>query len=213
MNRIISIRELALLGVLIILAAYYFVVQGPVASETAQLSNQRADLQNEIDIASAKAMKVKNMQSELDKIYENADGEPQSLATYSNNKVLLQELNIYMDMADEFDISFGDETITDSVMRREITINYKTLSREAAEYIAQLIEDSKNTYLITGFSTSCDSNETVWSSTLSLVNYEYVTAEQEAMLNAKKKADGAEGGTEETEDQTSILESLANGNN
>ena len=66
MNRIISIRELALLGILILLAAYYFVVQGPVASETLNLANQRADLQSEIDIASAKAMQVNKMQSEMD---------------------------------------------------------------------------------------------------------------------------------------------------
>ncbi len=76
MNRIISIRELALLGILIILAAYYFVVQGPVASETLNLANQRADLQSEIDIASAKAMQVNKMQSELDIIYEKAGGDP-----------------------------------------------------------------------------------------------------------------------------------------
>lgn len=207
MNRIISIRELALLGLLIILAAYYFVVQGPVASETLNLANQRADLQSEIDIASAKAMQVNKMQSELDIIYEKAGGDPQSLATYSNNKVLLQELNVYMDMADEFDISFGDETITDSVMRREITINYKTQSKEAAEYIAQLIEDSRNTYLITGFNTSCDEQNTQWSSTLSLVNYEYVTRKQEAELNAGKNPGSSNAKT--ADDQTSVLESLA----
>ena len=115
--------------------------------------------------------------------------------------------NVYMDMADEFDISFGDETITDSVMRREITINYKTQSKEAAEYIAQLIEDSRNTYLITGYNTSCDEQNTQWSSTLSLVNYEYVTKKQEAALNARKNPGSSNAKT--ADDQTSVLESLA----
>ena len=98
MKKVFSIKELALIGILIVVAAYYFVVQGPVASQTAELTRSGAELQSQIDISQVKAAEISRMQSELDKIYERAGGEPQSLASYSNNKVLLQELNVYMDI-------------------------------------------------------------------------------------------------------------------
>ena len=208
MKKVFSIKELALIGILIVVAAYYFVVQGPVASQTAELTRSGAELQSQIDISQVKAAEISRMQSELDKIYERAGGEPQSLASYSNNKVLLQELNVYMDMAEEFDISFGSETITDNVMRREINISYKTLSKEAAEYIAELIEDSRNTYLITGFAANADSSSH-WSATLSLVNYEYVSPEQTAELTKKKNIDTKGNSSADKTDQSGVLESLA----
>lgn len=211
MKKVFSIKELALIGILIIVAAYYFVVQGPVASQTEELAQSRADLQSQIDASSVKATEINRMQSELDKIYEKAGGEPQSLAPYSNNKVLLQELNVYMDMAEEFDISFGEESITDNVMRREINISYKTLSKQAAEYIAELIEDSKNAYLITGFTTNSNNDDySSWNSTLSLVNYEYVSPQQAAELAEKKNTDSKGSSSSDTADTSAILESLAN---
>lgn len=209
MKRIISIRELALLGVLIVLAAYYFVVQGPVAKETEELASQKVTLENQIADANIKAASMNKMQSELDAIYAESDGSPQVLSDYSNNRVLLQELNIILNMADEFDVSFGDVSFTDNVMRREITISLTTQTKEAAEFIVNSIESSSNTYLVTGFNTS-DNNKSTWSSSISLVNYEFVTDEQAAELGLK---DGTQ--TEETDKSATeqLLDDLNNGIN
>ena len=207
MKRIISIRELALLGVLIVLAAYYFVVQGPVAKETEELASQKVTLENQIADANIKAASMNKMQSELDAIYAESGGSPQVLSDYSNNRVLLQELNIILNMADEFDVSFGDVSFTDNVMRREITISLTTQTKEAAEFIVNSIESSSNTYLVTGFNTS-DNNKSTWSSSISLVNYEFVTDEQAAELGLK---DGTQ--TEETDKSATeqLLDDLNNG--
>ncbi len=178
MKRIISIRELALLGVLIILAAYYFVVQGPVAKETDELASQRVQLENQITEAQLKTASMNKMQEELDQIYAESDGSPQVLSDYSNNRVLLQELNVILNMADEFDVSFGDVSFNDNVMRREITISLTTQTREAAQFIVNSIESSSNTYLVTGFNTTDNKNKSDWSSSIALVNYEFVTDEQ-----------------------------------
>lgn len=207
MKRIISIRELALLGVLIVLAAYYFVVQGPVARETEELASQKVTLENQIADANVKAASMNKMQSELDAIYAESDGSPQVLSDYSNNRVLLQELNIILNMADEFDVSFGDVSFTDDVMRREITISLTTQTKEAAEFIVNSIESSSNTYLVTGFNTS-DNNKSTWTSSISLVNYEFVTDEQAAELGLK---DGTQ--TEDTDKTATeqLLDDLNNG--
>ncbi len=208
MKRIISIRELALLAVLIVLAAYYFVVQGPVARETEELASQKVTLENQLTDASIKVASMNKMQAELDAIYAESDGSPQVLSDYSNNRVLLQELNIILNMADEFDVSFGDVSFTDNVMRREITISLTTQTKEAAEFIVNSIESSSNTYLVTGFNTS-DNNKSTWSSSISLVNYEFVTDEQAAELGLK---DGDTEDTGKTETER-LAEELNNGIN
>lgn len=199
MNRTISLRELVLLGILIVLAAYYFVVQGPVAKETEELTQRRSELNSQIDSTSIEVEAMNRMQAELDGIYEAAGGNPQSLANYSNNRVLLQELNIIMNMADEFDVSFGDLSFSDNIMRRVIAINFTTQSQEAAEFIVDSIESSTNTYLVTGFNTSRNNNG-VWSSNMTLVNYEYVTDEQAKELglvdeNAAADAEASDTGS------------------
>lgn len=207
MKRIISIRELALLGVLIVLAAYYFVVQGPVARETEELASQKVTLENQITDATITVASMNKMQEELDAIYAESGGSPQVLSDYSNNRVLLQELNIILNMADEFDVSFGDVSFTDNVMRREITISLTTQTKEAAEFIVNSIESSSNTYLVTGFNTS-DNNKSTWTSSISLVNYEFVTDEQAAELGLK------DGTQTEVTDKTAteqLLDDLNNG--
>ena len=202
MNKIISIRELALLGVLIVLAAYYFVVQGPVAKQTEELQSSRTVLESQISDATEKAIVMNKMQSELDEIQSAADGGvTHLLSNYSNNKVVMQELNVILNAADEFDASFGDVSFADNIMRREISISYKTQSKEAAESIVSSIESSINTYLITGFTTSGDNNNNSWSSSLTLVNYEFVTDEQTEQL-------GLTEGTENEADNKTATEQL-----
>ncbi len=182
MKRIISIRELALLAVLIVLAAYYFVVQGPVAKQTAELNTSSIELQNEINAAMQQAVVMNRMQSELESIYSDEGGVRHLLSDYSNNKVLLQELNVVLNAADEFDASFGDVSFSDNIMRREISISFTTQTRGAAESIVSAIESSINAYLITGFSCSDSGSNGTWHSSLNLVNYEFVTDEQAAEL-------------------------------
>ena len=209
MNKIISIRELALLGVLIVLAAYYFVVQGPVAKQTEELQSSRTVLESQISDATEKAIVMNKMQSELDEIQSAADGGvTHLLSNYSNNKVVLQELNVILNAADEFDASFGDVSFADNIMRREISISYKTQSKEAAESIVSSIESSINTYLITGFTTSGDNNNGSWSSSLTLVNYEFVTDEQAKQLGL------TEGTQNEADNKTAteqLVDDLTNG--
>ena len=209
MNKIISIRELALLGVLIVLAAYYFVVQGPVAKQTEELQSSRTVLESQISDATEKAIVMNKMQSELDEIQSAADGGvTHLLSNYSNNKVVLQELNVILNAADEFDASFGDVSFADNIMRREISISYKTQSKEAAESIVSSIESSINTYLITGFTTSGDNNNGSWSSSLTLVNYEFVTDEQAEQLGL------TEGTQNEADNKTAteqLVDDLTNG--
>ena len=209
MKRIISIRELALLGVLIILAAYYFVVQGPVAKETDNLTQQRSELENQIIEASIKVTAMNKMQEELDNIYEASGGTPHTLSDYSNNKVLLQELNIILNMADKFDVSFGDMSLEDNVMRREIAISYDTQTKDAAEFIVDSIESSRNTYLITSFDTGVNSNG-IWNSSVTLVNYEFVTDKQAEELGLKEKVQTEQDNKSATEQ---LVDTLTNGNN
>ncbi|MDO4960576.1 MAG: hypothetical protein Q4E57_01785 [Eubacteriales bacterium] len=205
MKKSLGIKELILVAILVVIAAYYFVVQGPISKQSEQYALEKQDLQSRIMISESKDSVVKKMRAELDRIYENAGGNPQALAAYSNNKVLLQELNVILNMADSFQITFGEESYADNIMRREIQISYETQSIDAAELIVNYIENSSNTYLITGFSTSCDQNATKWKSTLDLVNYEYVSPKVEEQLGLKDKQLKGDDGKSNAE---AVLESL-----
>ncbi len=181
MRRVVSVRELVLLGVLIVLAAYYFVVQGPVAAQTAELQMRRAELESSISAANERITDMNKMRAELDDIYMSQDMSS-ALSDYSNNSLLLQELNLILNIADKFDVSFGDVHFSDNIMRREIMINFETRTHEAARIIVSMMETSGNTYLVTGFETSSNLGQETWISSVSLVNYEFVTDEQAAEL-------------------------------
>ena len=210
MNKIISIRELALLGVLIVLAAYYFVVQGPVAKQTEELQSSRTELESQISEATERAMVMNKMQSELDEIYGSSDGILHTLANYSNNKVLLQELNVILNAADKFEASFGDVYFSDNIMRREINISFETLSREAAQFIADSIEASDNTYLITSFTTEQkgEAQDAAWNSSMTLVNYEFVTDEQAEALGL---TEGSQNEADNRSATEQLIDNLTNG--
>lgn len=189
------------------LAAYYFVVQGPVAKQTEELKSSRVVLEDQINAATQQAIVMNKMQAELDSIHADTSGVTHLLSNYSNNKVLLQELNVILNAADEFDASFGDVSFSDNIMRREIGISFTTQSKEAAESIVSAIESSVNTYLITGFTTAQSNNNGAWSSSLTLVNYEFVTDEQAAKLGL---TDGSKDETEDMSPTEKILYDLTN---
>ena len=148
MKKSISLREMILLGILIVLAAYYFVVQGPIASETAELEAQKAQIEVEVEDAQNKLMLKKAMEDEIDKVYEEANGNPRSLPDYNNINTVINELHAILDSTNSYNIVFGDDEADSYIVRRDIKITYTVRSYSEAISKLDAIRNSNNRYLL-----------------------------------------------------------------
>lgn len=181
MNKPISMREMILLGILIILAAYYFVVQGPIAKETQQLEAEKAEIELRLDEAQTKLTQKKAMEAELEKVFEESNGKPNSLPDYNNINNVINELHAILDSAVSYNITFGDDEEDSYIVRRDIKITYKVRSYKDATARLDAIRKSSNGYLLEDVSiTETDSRivnspdqEVMYSVSLNMISFDY----------------------------------------
>lgn len=183
MNRNVSLREIILLGVLLILAVYYFVLQGPVAKETAELQASRVQVQTELEEAETKLMLKKNMEAALEESFGEGSN-PVALPDHDNVNNIINELNTILSTTSGYNISFGDEETDVYVVRREIRITCKVKSYKAATALIDDIRSSSNGYLIKDVAISEASSrggnnldvEQGYSVSLTITSFEYKAA-------------------------------------
>lgn len=184
MKKTISIREMILLGVLIILAAYYFVVQGPIAKETEELENARVQVEAEIEEAQSLLTVKKAMEKAIEETFEAAGGNPTALPDYNNINNVINELHAILDSTVSYNIVFGDDEEDGYVVRREIKITYKVKTYDAAIARLDAIRNSRNGYLIEDVAISETTSwtainldeENVYSVSLTMVSFDYKAA-------------------------------------
>ena len=153
MNKILqrrfSARELILLGLLIVLAAYYFLVQGPVKTRTEELEAEKATLETEIQISEAKVEQKRQMQQELEEIFAAAaPDEPLALPDYNHVNNVILELNAILADTNSYNVTFGNEQFDSYIVRRPVTIQFEVNDYETARGIIEQINTSNNQYLI-----------------------------------------------------------------
>lgn len=181
---VMSLRELILLGILIVLAAYYFVVQGPIAKETEALENARAQVDAELDTEQDRLLMKGAMERELEAVFAAAGGNPEALPDYNNINNVINELHAILDSSRSYNIVFGDDEEDDYVVRREIKINYRVKSYRSAIARLDAIRNSSNAYLLQDVAiteaavrnpNSLD-EETEYSVSLTMVSFDYKAA-------------------------------------
>ncbi len=154
-KEIISAKELALLGILIVLVAYYFVVQGPIASQTKEIERSLSKVNSKIAEAQIKADNMTVMQKAIDEVFDEYGGNPPLLPRYNNMNGIIAELNGILADTVDYDVAFGEEATDETIpniVRRPISISFTAKSYKSAVSTVREINDSSNRYLITDVS-------------------------------------------------------------
>ncbi|MGI6072133.1 MAG: hypothetical protein ACOX75_03855 [Lachnospiraceae bacterium] len=153
----ISTRELILIGILLILAAYYFIVQGPIANQTQEYESRLMDINSDIEMAQLKARNKLKMKKAIDDIFKEYDGNPPVMPEYNNINRIIGELNEILGNTYDYNLTFTEETADETnpnIIRRPIVISFSTQYYNDAVSKIKMINKSENKYLIQNVSVS-----------------------------------------------------------
>ncbi len=156
-REILSLKELILLGILIILVAYYFVFHGPIEKQTAEYESRLVEINSELQIAQQKAAEKIKMQKSIDAVFVKYDGNPPMTPEYNNTNFIIGELNGILGNTYDYNLSFGAETVDENninIIRRPINISFSTQKYADAVAKIKTINESENNYLIQNVSVS-----------------------------------------------------------
>ena len=147
-------RALIILGLIVIAAAYYFVVQGPIATQTEQCEASIASLNDQISIQQPRLQQKLQWEKELEEIRTKAGGEIPCIAEYDNIINIMAEFNLILDSATTYSIDFSNETIAENIATRNISVTFSTNSYASAVRLLRQIHDSEYLYVIRNVSMS-----------------------------------------------------------
>ena len=148
---ILSLKELILLGVLIIIVAYCFVVQGPIQKQTTEYETRLVKINSELQAVQQKAADKNRMKKSIDAIFAKYDGNPPMTPEYNNINYIIGELNGILGNTYNYHLSFGAEVVDENyknIIRRPIVISFSTQKYEDAVAKIKTINESNNKYLI-----------------------------------------------------------------
>lgn len=175
MKRSISPRELLLLGFLIIVTTYYFVIQGPIKKQTQELEAQKVQIQNDITNILPEVDKKQKMEEEIDRVFEK-DPNPTSIADYDNIQNIILEMNAIFDTGDnsyKIQYATGSEVVYENnIVERWIKISFTAPSYDDALDRIMDLHDSTHKYQITNLYVS-DAKSGACSVSITLVDYEF----------------------------------------
>ncbi len=150
-RKILSVRELALLGILIITAVYYFVIQGPVAKQTAAYEEKLAEINIQLEEAQVKMVEKARMEKAIEDIFQKYDENPPITPNYNNVNHIIGELNGILAETYDYNLTFDAESIDsnyENIVRRPIAISFSTSTYDMAIAKLRQINKSPNKYLI-----------------------------------------------------------------
>lgn len=193
LNRSFSTRETVLILVLVtllVVASYYFLVVRNVADTLAANSEKLSEIELNIGVQEAYAADRARMEAELAQLGAN-ESLPE-VATYDNIRNELDELNALLSSATTYNLSFGQPTLDDQLVRRPVTVSFTVPDYADALNVVRQLENGKYRCQITDISCVGDllANGSVSSvsATLSVTYLETIDgATNESGLVAKDK--------------------------
>ena len=171
MKKNVPLYDVILVGILIALVAYYFIVQGPIKQQTEELQIQKQEIETEI-LALEPSIQQKHVwEEELEKIYKKYNNNPISIPEYDNIDNIINEMHVYLDDCG-FSINHGDITCEDNIVTRIIGITFTTNSYDVMRNKINAINNSGFKYQITDLSVTRNNDQTLTCS-MKIVAYEY----------------------------------------
>ena len=142
MKNAMTLREkvmLGILGVLVLVLGYYYLVYIPMKEETEQYKQEYITVDDTLLVVEAKVMKMMKMQEEIDAIKAgNAEGNKE-LPKYDNRQNLMSQLSAILAKTDKYNITFGSVTGDGTTNERQVTLNYACSDYASAKAILQEI--------------------------------------------------------------------------
>ena len=161
MNRAFTTREkvmLVILVVLIMAIGYFKLLLEPINAKIQDFQTQQASEQDEILINSSLVQQKRQMEKELEELFAN--GDPTPIPVYDNSANLLVELHKILDSSAEYTLNFSGTSPMDVeyLIRRPVSLTFRTASYGQARNIINQLHDSENTNAISDLSVTFNGN-------------------------------------------------------
>lgn len=132
---------LALLGVLLVVLLYFYLVDQPVRNNLALAESEMQSLQIELDAVNSKLESLETMKAELDALSESP--EVSVMESYNNRKAEIQFINELMKRAQEYSVVFDDVTRNGDQIRRPVTMTFVAEDYQTAVDMIKQLEACK----------------------------------------------------------------------
>ena len=137
---------LLLLVVILLGLVYYQFVDQTVRSSITSSESESQMLRTQLDAVQERLVHLKGVQDALDQL--EADGQLSWMGSYNNSKAEVAFLNDILADAREYSIAFADVTRSGDQIRRNFTLQFKTISYQAAQDIMTRLCTGENRCLV-----------------------------------------------------------------
>lgn len=144
MKRKLTAREWMLLGVLFVLVVvvgYITLFYMPTTNARDAALAETETCKQQTEAAQIRLADKQRMERELDELFAR-NPNPLSLADYDNLQPVMMELNTVLAATRDYSLSFATVDTSQSVIRREISVNFTCDSYGAAKAVLQRLHDS-----------------------------------------------------------------------
>ena len=107
-------------------------------AQITSLNGQIADTRSTVEIESARAAQVSQMQAEIEQ-YKAQGATPTVMPAYDNTQPLMAELNAVMGMANSYTLSFDEIDMSGTYVKRGVSIDFGCSSYDAAVSIVNAL--------------------------------------------------------------------------
>jgi len=143
-------REKVLLLILALVALvglYVLGVHNPVKKALAELEEEKADVELQIQVAQIRLSQYNDMKAELDEIFAMPKDEITVMPPYDNTEALMVEFNqIFGEL--EYDLNFSEVVFNENVATRAVHFTFDAPSYEEARSIVEKLTHTGNRALM-----------------------------------------------------------------
>lgn len=129
------------LALLVIFAAYFFLVHRPVTEELDRISTRTEDVNLNLTVLTAKKQRMDQMQAELDKLL--AQPNTAEIPAYDNLEQVMAYLNYVLAFTDKYSLSFAGVQQSDgaSIVRRPLALSFECQNYELARLVVDQLQN------------------------------------------------------------------------
>lgn len=146
MNRSFTSREkvlLVLLALLLVGVFYSKFVYTPTSEQILAAQTDRDDCESEILVQVAKAGKLRDMRSELERLIHTEDGSSSEIAPYDNLQNVMQEFNTILADVENFNITFDSVVFSEGLAVRKISMAFTCANYAEAKRVISALADCR----------------------------------------------------------------------
>ncbi len=156
LSREFTTREkvlLLILGILLVLVVYYYLVDIPLRSQKESLTSQLEGLQTDYQITDAKYHEYLKMKEDMEKVTADTS----IMASYNNRSEEIAFLDDLFKNTRQYSVSFSPVTVEGDQIRRAFTVSFTAASYDQAVKILKELADCHYRCIISDI--SCSGND------------------------------------------------------